>query len=177
MMESFITKDGKKLRRGFTTGSCAAAAAKSAALMLLTGRRLDIVHLITPGGTELDLPVAETVVTDEFVSCGIKKDSGDDPDVTDGITIFARVEKISLSHHIEIDGGEGVGRVTKPGLDQPVGAAAINSTPRRMITGELERVCDDCGYSGGLRVVISAPGGTDIAKKTFNPRLGIVGGI
>ena len=177
MMDSFITKDGKKLRRGYTTGSCAAAAAKSAALMLLTGQRLDTVHLLTPHGIELDLPVRNIVINESFVSCGIVKDSGDDPDVTNGITVYARVEKTGLPHTIEIDGGEGIGRVTKPGLDQPVGAAAINSVPRRMIREELLNVCEDCGYAGGLKVTVSAPAGTEIAKKTFNLRLGIVGGI
>ena len=177
MMQSFITKDGKRMRRGYTTGSCAAAAAKSAALMLLEDREIGTIHLTTPGGAELDLAVTETVRGDGFVSCGIVKDSGDDPDVTNGITVYARVEKTDAPHEILIDGGEGIGRVTKRGLDQPVGNAAINSVPRRMITQELLQVCDDCGYKGGLSVVISAPAGTEIAKKTFNPRLGIVGGI
>ena len=176
-MESFITKDGKKLRRGYTTGSCAAAAAKSAALTLFSGVSPDTVHLVTPCGTELDLKVVDTVIGDGFVTCGIVKDAGDDPDVTDGITVYARVEKTGEPYCIGIDGGEGVGRVTKPGLDQPVGAAAINSTPRRMITEELRSVCEDNGYTGGLRVVVSAPAGVQIAKKTFNPRLGIEGGI
>lgn len=177
MMESFITKDGKKLRRGYTTGSCAAAAAKSAALMLFSGQKPETVHLITPRGIELDLKISEAVVSDGFASCGIVKDSGDDPDVTNGITIYARVEKTDIPYTVEIDGGEGIGRITKPGLDQPVGSAAINSTPRKMITEELRSVCEDNGYSGGLKVTIYAPAGTEIAKKTFNPRLGIVGGI
>ncbi|MBO7048245.1 MAG: cobalamin biosynthesis protein CbiD [Spirochaetia bacterium] len=177
MIESFITKDGKRLRRGYTTGSCAAAAAKSAALMLLTGRRLEAVHLMTPFGIELDLPLCDIVMNDRFVSCGTVKDSGDDPDVTDGITVYARVEKTDAPYTVEIDGGEGIGRVTKPGLDQSVGSAAINSTPRRMITEELQQVCEDNGYTGGLKVIISAPAGAEIAKKTFNPRLGIEGGI
>ena len=177
MMESFITKDGKRLRRGYTTGSCAAAAAKSAALMLLAGRRLDTVHLVTPFGIELDLLLQDIVIDEKSVSCGIVKDSGDDPDVTDGITVYARVEKTDLPYTIEIDGGEGIGRVTKPGLDQNVGSAAINSTPRRMITEELQQVCEDNRYTGGLKVIISAPAGNEIAKRTFNSRLGVVGGI
>ena len=177
MMESFITKDGKRLRRGYTTGSCAAAAAKSAAVMLLAGRRLDSVHLVTPFGIELDLPLQDIVTDERFVSCGIVKDSGDDPDVTDGITVYARVEKTDLPYTIEIDGGEGIGRVTKPGLDQNIGSAAINSTPRRMITEELQQVCEDNRYTGGLKVIISAPAGNEIAKRTFNSRLGVVGGI
>ncbi len=177
MMEHFITKEGKRLRCGYTTGSCAAAAAKSAALMLFTGCPLDSVHLITPGGSELDLKLHHVVINDQFVSCGVVKDSGDDPDVTNGIIIYARVEKSDLPYTITIEGGQGIGRVTKPGLDQSVGSAAINSTPRRMITEELKGICEDYGYAGGLRVVISAPAGTEIAKRTFNPRLGIVDGI
>ena len=177
MIESFITKDGKKLRRGYTTGSCAAAAAKSAALMLLTNNRLDSVHLLTPSGLELNLPLCDIIINDNYVSCGIKKDSGDDPEVTNGITIYAKVEKTEYPYMIEIDSGEGIGRVTKPGLDQSVGSAAINSVPRMMIQNELRSVCEDNGYTGGLRVIISAPEGTEIAKKTFNPRLGIEGGI
>ncbi len=177
MMDSFITKDGKKLRRGYTTGSCAAAASKAAAVMLLEHRILETVYLMTPGGTGLDMTVKETVTGPDFVSCGIVKDSGDDPDVTNGITVYARVSKTDVPGDISIDGGEGIGRVTKPGLDQPVGNAAINSVPRRMIAEELIQVCEDNGYTGGLRVVISAPSGAGIAKKTFNPRLGIKGGI
>ena len=177
MMDSFITKDGKKLRRGYTTGSCAAAAAKAAAMMLLENRALASVWLMTPGGIELALPLCEITRGDGFVSCGVVKDSGDDPDVTNGIIVCAKVEKTGALGKITIDGGVGIGRVTKPGLDQPVGAAAINSTPRRMITEALLGVCEDCGYSGGLRVLIYAPQGVALAKKTFNPRLGIEGGL
>lgn len=177
MMDSFVTKDGKRLRRGYTTGSCAAAAAKSAALMLLTDSSLDSIHLVTPSGMKLNLPLKDVVINDNYVSCGVVKDSGDDPDVTDGITVYARVEKTDCPYTVEIDGGQGIGRVTKPGLDQSVGSAAINSTPRRMITEELLQVCEDSGYTGGLKVVISAPAGTEIAKRTFNPKLGVVDGI
>lgn len=177
MMNSFITKDGKKLRRGYTTGSCAAAASKAAAIMLLANRIQENIYLMTPRGIGLNLTVQEIERGDGYVSCGIVKDSGDDPDVTNGMTVYARVEKTSVPYEILIDGGIGIGRVTKPGLDQPVGNAAINSTPRRMITEELRQVCEDYGYTGGLRVIISAPAGVEIAKKTFNPRLGIVGGL
>ncbi|MBO5127651.1 MAG: cobalt-precorrin-5B (C(1))-methyltransferase, partial [Clostridia bacterium] len=177
MMDSFITKDGKKLRRGYTTGSCAAAASKAAAIMLLSGEILETVYLMTPRGIGLTLTVQKIERKENSVSCGIIKDSGDDPDVTNGMMVYSLVEKMDVPHEIIIDGGKGIGRVTKPGLDQPVGNAAINSTPRRMITEELRQVCEDYGYSGGLRVTISAPAGVEIAKKTFNPRLGIVGGL
>ena len=176
-MDSFITKDGKKLRRGYTTGTCAAAAAKAAAIMLLEGRELSSVWLLTPGGAELTLEVREIVRGTDAVSCGIVKDSGDDPDVTNGMTVYAKVAKTAEKGSVIIDGGEGIGRVTKPGLDQSVGNAAINSTPRRMITEALLSVCEDHGYGGGLSVLIYAPEGKELAKKTFNERLGIVGGI
>ena len=177
MMDSFITKNGKKLRRGYTTGSCAAAAAGAAAWMLLENRELPSVCLKTPAGMALTLPVRDIVRSQEAVSCAVQKDSGDDPDVTNGILIYAKVEKLPKSQVIFIDGGSGIGRVTKPGLDQPVGNAAINATPRRMIESKLQSICEDCGYTGGLRVTIFAPQGEEIAKKTFNARLGIEGGI
>lgn len=176
-MDSFITKDGKKLRRGYTTGTCAAAAAKAAAIMLLEERELSSVWLLTPCGVELTLEVRDTVRGPASVSCGIIKDSGDDPDVTNGMTVYAKVTKTAERGFISIDGGEGIGRVTKPGLDQSVGNAAINSTPRRMITEALLSVCEDHAYGGGLSVLIYAPEGKELAKKTFNERLGIVGGI
>ena len=175
-MEEYIVKDGKKLRLGYTTGSCAAAAAKAAAFMLLTGRRKDTIDLLTPKGIRLHLTVEEIRITSDEASCAIRKDSGDDPDATRGTLIFACVRKTDAPG-VLIDGGAGVGRVTKRGLDQPVGAAAINSVPRRMIEENVREVCALCGYDGGVSVVISVPEGEALAKKTFNPRLGIVGGI
>lgn len=175
-MEEYIVKGGKKLRLGYTTGSCAAAAAKAAAYMLLTGRRMERVTLLTPKGIRLELPVREITMGPEAASCAIEKDSGDDPDVTRGTLIFAEASR-SGGDGVEIDGGVGVGRVTKPGLDQPVGAAAINSVPRRMIREAVEEVRILTDSREGLRVVVSVPEGEALAKKTFNPRLGIVGGI
>ena len=176
MMERYMEKDGKRLRLGYTTGSCAAAAAKAAAWMLLTGQRKERIQIQTPKGIPLDLPVLDICVESDRVSCAIEKDGGDDPDVTKGMHITAEVSRTEESG-IHIDGGQGVGRVTKPGLDQPVGNAAINSVPRQMIRENLEEVCRIADYQGGLAVVISAPGGEEIAKQTFNPRLGIEGGI
>ena len=175
-MEEYIVKDGKKLRLGYTTGSCAAAAAKAAAYMLLTGRPKDTIDLLTPKGIRLHLTVEEIRITSAEASCAIRKDSGDDPDATRGTLVFACVRKTDAPG-VLIDGGTGVGRVTKRGLDQPVGAAAINSVPRRMIEENVREVCALCGYDGGVSVVISVPEGEALAKKTFNPRLGIVGGI
>lgn len=175
-MEEYIVKDGKKLRLGYTTGSCAAAASKAAAWMLLTGRRKENIQINTPKGITLNLNVLQIRMEDDAVSCAIEKDSGDDPDVTKGSLVFARVTRTERPE-ITIDGGQGVGRVTKRGLDQPVGSAAINSVPRQMILENLEEVCRLTDYHGGLSVVISVPDGEELAKKTFNPRLGIIGGI
>ena len=119
-MEEYLIRDGKRLRLGYTTGSCAAAAAKAAAWMLLTGQRKERIQLQTPKGITLDLQVCDIRMEPERVSCAIEKDSGDDPDVTKGMHIPATVSRAEESG-ISIDGGEGVGRVTKPGLDQPVG--------------------------------------------------------
>lgn len=175
-MDSYIIKGGKKLRLGYTTGSCAAAAAKAAAYMLLTGRQLEQVELTTPKGIRLTLPVREIRMGEDRASCAIEKDGGDDPDVTTGTLIFAEVSR-QEAPGVTIDGGPGVGRVTRPGLDQPVGAAAINSVPRQMIRENVEEIRRLTGETGGLSVTVSVPGGEALAAKTFNPRLGIVGGI
>ena len=175
-MEEYIVKDGKKLRLGYTTGSCAAAAAKAATYMLLTGALKERISLTTPQGKTLDLDVLEIETRKDSVSCAIKKDGGDDPDITTGSLVFAEV-KYSDEPGIKILGGRGVGRVTKPGLDQPVGEAAINSVPRKMIRESVEEMKELSDYEGGFIVTISVPGGEDLAKKTFNPKLGIEGGI
>ena len=175
MLRHYITKGGKTMRCGYTTGSCAAGAAKAAAEMLLTGAPVETVALDTPKGIRLALDILNPEIAPDHASCAVQKDSGDDPDITNGILIYARVERIESG--VRIEGGEGVGIVTKPGLDQPVGAAAINSTPRRMITEAVNEVCAAHGYAGGIRVVIAIPDGAALAKKTFNPRIGIVGGI
>ena len=175
-MEEFIEKEGKKLRFGYTTGSCAAAAAKAAAWMLLTGQKKEEISLITPKGVALTLPVLDITMKQNRVSCAIRKDSGDDPDVTNGTLVYAEVTAIETPG-IVIDGGFGVGRVTKKGLDQPVGNAAINSVPRQMIRENLEEILTLTDQKCGLNVVISVPEGEKLAKQTFNPRLGIVGGI
>lgn len=168
------------LRYGWTTGSCAAAAAKAAALMLFSGEEFRQVRLMTPKGIELYLDVEDVTRLPDRVECAVRKYSGDDPDVTDGLLIYARVEKgdeESSGLRVILDGGIGVGRVTKPGLEQQIGQAAINKVPRRMITEEVERICRACGYCGEMKVTISIPDGEETAKKTFNPRLGIVGGL
>ena len=175
-LDIFCRKDGKDLRFGYTTGSCAAAASKAAARMLLEGSREESVELMTPKGILLNLPVEEITAGEGFVSCAIRKDSGDDPDITNGILIFSKVE-FSKTPGITLEGGFGVGRVTKPGLECPVGAPAINRVPREMITAAVRAMQEESGNSAGLKVTISIPEGERLAKRTFNPRLGIVGGL
>ena len=172
------------MRYGFTTGSCAAAAAKAAAYMLLTGREKHEITITTPKGILYHARMEEISRTEHSVRCAVRKDGGDDPDITTGTLIFAEVswqeqkqEKDCGKPQILITGGAGVGTVTRPGLDQPVGSAAINHVPREMITREVEEVCALTDYAGSLLVEISVQGGEELAKKTFNPRLGIVGGI
>lgn len=175
MLDKYIYKDKKKLRCGYTTGSCAAAATRAAVEMLLGNTTVEIVEITTPSDIKLELDVEKIIKNSEKVLCAIKKDSGDDPDITNGIFVFSEVRKIESG--IIIDGGKGVGRVTKPGLDQPIGEAAINSVPRNMIRESVEEICNKYSYTGGIEVIISIPEGEVLAKKTFNKRLGIEGGI
>ncbi len=171
-MYTFV--NNRRLRRGHTTGTCAAAASKAAAIALL-GEPIDRVSIRTPKGIILDLPVEDVRIDGGSASCAVRKDGGDDIDATDGALIYSTV--CLVPEGIEIDGGTGVGRVTRKGLDQPPGNAAINHVPRSMIREALEDVREAYGYNGGFRAVISVPEGERIASKTFNPRLGIEGGI
>lgn len=174
--DHYIENGAQRLRCGYTTGTCAALAAAGAASLLLSGEAPRALSLITPKGIPVTVEPVELFWENGAAVCGVAKDGGDDADATDGLVIRARVETIE-EPEIRIDGGEGVGRVTKPGLDQPPGAAAINRVPRRMIEEQARRVCDTLGYAGGLSVCISVPGGEEAAKRTFNPMLGIEGGI
>lgn len=194
--DHYVIRNQKKLRFGYTTGSCAAAAVKGAAEILLGGKKISEVELMTPKGILLNLELLDIRQEENAVSCAVRKDAGDDPDTTDGILVYARAEKLSASDASEqtgmeadqkeltenkdrflIDGGAGVGRVTRPGLKQPVGEAAINPVPKAMILRSAEEAADRFDYEGRLKITISVPKGEEIAKKTFNPRLGIVGGI
>lgn len=171
-----MVKGQDVLRLGYTTGSCATAAAKAATWMLLKGEPIEQVKIYTPKGIELLLDIHDVLVTHKYVSCAVVKDGGDDPDVTHGMKIYVQVSK-RLEEGIYIDGGEGIGRITKVGLKCQIGEAAINPVPKQMIRQEVEAVCKDVGYMEGLEIIVFAPEGEKIAKKTFNPRLGIVGGI
>lgn len=170
----------KELRKGFTTGSCGAAAAKAALYMLLTGSVKDEIEIITPEGAVFRTEVKDIFREENRVRCAVVKDGGDDPDVTTGLHVTAEVraeERADGDLEIQIEGGPGVGRVTLPGLDQPVGNAAINRVPRQMIEKELSEVAELLDFRGRIRVILSVPGGEAAAERTFNPRLGIEGGI
>ena len=196
MEQGFVVSQGKLMRRGYTTGSCAAAASKAAAVMLLSGEETDTIIIDTPKGITLSLDVLDILRGPGFARCAIRKDSGDDPDDTNGTLIYATVSVMNakipkeepvmqpqtasveqLDERVEIWGGIGVGKVTKPGLSCKVGGPAINPVPRKMITQEILAAMQHYGCERTLRVVISVPDGSAIAPKTFNPRLGIEGGI
>ena len=196
MEQSVVVSQGKLMRRGYTTGSCAAAASKAAAVMLLSGEETDTIILDTPKGITLTLDVLDILRGPGFARCAIRKDSGDDPDDTNGTLIYAAVSELQakipeeeivmqprtasveqLDGRVEIWGGIGVGKVTKPGLACKVGGPAINPVPRKMITQEVLSAMKQYGYEKPLRVVISIPDGPASAPKTFNPRLGIEDGI
>lgn len=187
--EHYIYTGTKKLRCGYTTGSCAALAAQAACEMLASGAPVARASIVTPGGLPVEVDVVDASFGEGFAQCAVRKDAGDDVDATDGILVYARVELARAEEssgasaaaergvRVSIDGGEGVGRVTLPGLEQPVGAAAINATPRKMIERAVREACASHGLSGNIAVTISVPQGAKVAKRTFNPNLGIEGGI
>jgi len=169
------------MRHGYTTGSCSAAAAKAAAYMLLTGREKNSISITTPSGLIYDAEIVNINLNSDYCECAVIKDGGDDPDVTTGAHVTAHVSVTGGGSEgpltITVDGGKGVGRVTKPGLDQKIGSAAINHVPREMIESEVREVFKLFDVSGEVKVVISVPEGEALAAKTFNPRLGIEDGI
>lgn len=171
-----IRSGQRLLRCGYTTGTCAALAAQGAARLLLTGQAPQAITLLTPKGWEVSVCPDLCRMQQDAAVCSVRKDAGDDADVTDGLPVTATVTRTDATD-IVIDGGKGVGRVTKPGLDQPVGAAAINHVPRQMIWQQVKDVCRETGYNGGLSVIISVEGGEEAARRTFNPQLGVEGGL
>lgn len=170
-LDLYVIKEGRSLRCGYTTGSCAAAAAKAAALMLQTGQIIKFIEIDTPANIRLKLEVNNPKINRDTVSCSIIKDAGDDPDNTDGMEIYAEVRKRE-DGQVNIDGGIGIGRIKRKGLFGEIGQAAINPIPRQMIEKEVRQVSE-----GGYDVIIFAPQGEQIGKKTFNSNIGIEGGI
>lgn len=189
-MDQFIYKNQKKMALGITTGSCAALTARAAALHLMGFGPVSESSLMTPKGIRVTYPVVLCSERENEVEYSITKDSGDDPDVTNGTSICASVRRLSGEDAVPayafqsqrhpnlfLDGGEGVGRVTKPGLTQPVGYAAINETPRHMIFEAVADVLDAADENGTFLITVRIPEGKALAKRTFNPRLGIEDGI
>jgi cobalt-precorrin-5B (C1)-methyltransferase len=164
---NYETVEIQRLRCGFTTGSCAAAASAAASRMLLENKEVFEVAILTPEGVRLSLPVEDIAISDgekgRIVRCAVRKDAGDDVDVTNGLLIYSTASFIEKKDVI-IEAGEGIGRVTKPGLDQPVGEAAINSTPQRMIREEVRRALLSHRESRGIHILIEAPGGEELAE-------------
>lgn len=164
------------LRSGFTTGSCATAATRAALEGLLSRIPQHSATITLPDGETVTLPVSSCTFTKDSCTCGVIKDAGDDPDVTNGYTVLSTVS-LTTQPGVQFLPGEGVGTITLPGTGIPVGEPAINQTPRRMITNEIEQLLHSHGLHSGVSIRISVPGGSELAQKTFNPRLGIIGGI
>ncbi len=177
--EKYITKGGKKYRLGFTTGTAAAGAAKGAAIMIHEQQKIDQVVINTPAEIKVQMDIYDAKYSSKKSEASVIKDAGDDTDITDGLKIFVELKKVEFKDQIKksrikIKGGEGVGKVTKKGLKLPVGSAAINPTPRKMIKKAIREVFPEKYL---FHLIISVPGGKEAAQKTFNPRLGIKGGI
>ena len=166
-----------KLRTGFTTGTCAAAASKAAILAIISQKKIEHVNVILPKKKKISIKIASCKFDKVSARCSVIKDAGDDPDVTHKAEIIAEISLSNKPDQIEIDGGEGVGRVTKPGLGLDIGLPAINPTPKKMIFENVKDVAKNALKKNGVRVIISVPNGKELALKTDNPRLGILGGI
>jgi len=173
-MDEYSYVNGKKLRKGFTTGTCATAATAAAISMILNQDIEEKVTVSTANGVEVTMDIKDPSFGELTASAAVEKDGGDDADATHGLLIYSTVTLLPDSNDIEIDGGEGVGRVTQKGLKCDVGMAAINPTPRAMIEKTARQLL---GPNCGAKIIISVPGGEETAKLTYNSRLGIVGGI
>lgn len=173
-MDDYAYVNGKKLRKGFTTGTCATAATAAAISMILNQDIEEKVTVSTANGVEVTMDIKNPSFGELTASAAVEKDGGDDADATHGLLIYSTVTLLPDSNDIEIDGGEGVGRVTQKGLKCDVGMAAINPTPRAMIEKTARQLL---GPNCGAKIIISVPGGEETAKLTYNSRLGIVGGI
>ena len=171
------TKSKKKLRTGFTTGSCATASSKAGILSIINQKKIEQIDIILPKRSRLDIQINSCEFTTNTAKCSVIKDGGDDPDVTHGAEVFVDVEITDNVGKIEIDGGEGVGRVTKPGLGLEIGSAAINPTPKKMILENVTEVSKEILEKNGIMITVSVPNGKELGPKTDNPRIGIMGGI
>ncbi len=165
------------LKRGWTTGACATAATRAAYTALLTGDFPDPVTIRLPRGEAPAFPLAREELGADFARAGIVKDAGDDPDVTHGALVLATLRRGEVGSGVAFRAGSGIGTVTKPGLPLPVGEPAINPKPREMMRAVVAELAAAQGEAGDVEIEISIPGGAELAKKTWNPRLGIEGGL
>ena len=170
-------KSKGKLRTGFTTGTCATAASKAGILAIINQQSLNNVDVILPKRDKINIQINSCDFSKDNAQCSVIKDGGDDPDVTHGAEIFVDISLTDKIGSIEIDGGKGVGRVTKPGLGLEIGTAAINPTPKKMILENIQEVGEEVLGKNGIKIVVSVPTGEELAKKTDNPRIGILDGI
>ena len=170
-------KSKGKLRTGFTTGTCATAASKAGILAIINQQSLNSVDVILPKRDKINIQINSCNFSKDNAQCSVIKDGGDDPDVTHGAEIFVDISLTDTIGSIEIDGGKGVGRVTKPGLGLEIGTAAINPTPKKMILENIQEVGEEVLGKNGIKIVVSVPTGEELAKKTDNPRIGILDGI
>ncbi|HHY73953.1 MAG TPA: cobalt-precorrin-5B (C(1))-methyltransferase [Bacillus bacterium] len=175
-MEDSKTETKKQLKYGYTTGACATAATKAALLALITGKVVEHVKIYIPAGEHVMFEIVECNLYNDKAIAGVIKDGGDDPDATHGALILATVQW-TAEEGFQLDGGIGVGRITKPGLPIPIGEAAINPIPRKMIKETVQELLNEFEINRGISVTISVPDGEIIAKKTLNARLGVIGGI
>jgi cobalt-precorrin-5B (C1)-methyltransferase len=166
-----------KMRTGFTTGTCATAGAKAALYCIINQKKIDDIDVTLPKKSQIKIKIENCKIEKNSATCTVIKDGGDDPDVTHGAEIITQVTLDDKTGEIDIDGGEGIGRVTKPGLGLDIGAAAINPTPKKMILENILEIAKDLLAKNGIKVMISVPKGRELAIKTDNPRLGILGGI
>lgn len=176
-MSADSQKQPDQLRRGWTTGACATAATVAALNALLGEEFPDPVLISLPGGQNPSFALAQEEKGEGYAQCGIIKDAGDDPDVTHGAMIIARVQIGPKGSGISFEAGQGVGTFTKPGLPLPPGEPAINPVPRKMMREHVEAICEKHGIAPDVEIIISVPTGEELAEKTWNPRLGILGGI
>jgi len=166
-----------KLRTGFTTGTCATASSKAAALAIINQKTISSVDVLLPKRDRINIKINSCEFTKNNARCSVIKDGGDDPDVTHGAEIFVDLSLTNNVGTVEIDGGNGVGRVTKPGLGLEIDSAAINPTPKKMILENIQEVADEILKENGIKIIISVPKGKELATKTDNPRIGILNGI
>jgi cobalt-precorrin-5B (C1)-methyltransferase len=167
----------EKLRTGFTTGTASAASSKAAILAIINQKKIGSVEVTLPKGDSIPIKIHSCEFSKSKAKCSVIKDGGDDPDVTHGAEIIVELSLTPNVNQIEIDGGEGVGIVTKPGLGLELNKPAINPTPKKMIIENVNEIARDVLQKNGIKIVISVPKGQELALKTDNPRLGIVGGI